>query len=383
MSRMLVTMFAGGGIKPTSGGVGTFILYLMNEWTTEPDAPKVRVIDTRGQGGKASMAVAFPKAVGLVAYLGATGRLGVMHIHMNSYGSTLRKGIICLLGRLLRAPGILHLHGSDFKEFFFGLSGLPRRAVRFVLNSAHEVIVLSESWREFLVADIGVDPRKISVILNGVRGPAQTDKPASQPGAPARIVFLGRIGERKGVPELIEAFRSPLLSARSWTATIAGDGPVEEFRTAVERAGLRDRVTLPGWLDRTATSDLLRQADIFVLPSHEEAMPIAILEAMAHRVAVVTTPVGAIPEFLTDGETALLVPAGNAGQLANAIARLIDDSDERCRIAAAGQRLFSERLHIRAVAERIQALYQSATNTTRGTEDPSQRASVRWVRNQR
>jgi glycosyltransferase involved in cell wall biosynthesis len=358
-------MFAGGGITHTSGGVGTLIRYLMDEWAVRPDAPQVRVIDTRGNGGNGCMGLYFLKAVGLLFALGATGRLGIMHIHMNANGSAVRKSMLSLLGNLFGAPVILHLHGADFREFYFSLPAAGRRAIRFVLNSARYVIVLGGGWREFLVANIGVEPYKIVVVPNGVPRPTDLGKTASGKtgltGREAvRIAFLGRLGTRKGVPELLAAFQSPKLLMRSWTATIAGDGPVEEFRAAVAKADLADRVTLPGWVDRDTTHALLRQSDIFVLPSHQEVMPIAILEALAHGVAVVTTPVGAVPEFLTDGQTALLVSPGAPDELANALARLIDDAEERCRLGAAGHQLFLDSLDISVIADCLLELYESA-----------------------
>jgi glycosyltransferase involved in cell wall biosynthesis len=226
--------------------------------------------------------------------------------------------------------------------------------------------VLGDNWREFLISDIGIAPQKIAIIVNGVPGPTATDRPVAAPGTDVRIVFLGQIGERKGVPELLAAFRTPRLLGKPWTATVAGDGEVDELRAAVAKAGLQDRVAVPGWVDRETASDLLRAADIFVLPSFFEAMPIAILEAMAHGVAVIATPVGAIPEFLTDGQTALLVPPGASDKLADAIARLIDDVSERQRLGAAGHQVFRDRFDISVSAGRILALYESSMRPTRG-----------------
>jgi glycosyltransferase involved in cell wall biosynthesis len=353
-------MFAGGGITHTSGGVGTLIRYLMDEWTVRPEPPQVRVIDTRGTGGNGGMVLHFLKSVGLVLASGATGRLGIMHIHMNANGSAVRKSMLCLLGNLFGAPVILHLHGADFREFYFRLPAAGQKILRFVLNSARYVIVLGGGWREFLVANIGVEPHKIVIVPNGVPRPTEAAKPALASRESVHITFLGRLGARKGVPELLEAFQSPQLLTRSWTATIAGDGQVEEFRAAAAKVGLKDRVTLPGWVDRDTAHGLLRRSEIFVLPSHQEAMPIAILEALAHGLAVVATPVGAIPEFLTDGQTAVLVPPGAPRELADALARLIDDADERRRLGAAGYQLFLNSLDISVIAERLLKLYDAA-----------------------
>ncbi len=360
-----VLMFAGGGTTHASGGVGTFIQYLIQEWATTPGAPQVRVIDTRGQGGMASMGLHFLKAVGQLLYLGVLGRIDLMHIHMSAYGSALRKGILTLLGALLGIPVIVHMHGSNFREFYFNLPGRCQKLLGFVLNRARFVIVLGSGWRDLLISDLHVAQERIAVIFNGVPRPADVGGTELSCDEIARIVFLGQLGERKGVPDLLAAFQSPRLLSKHWTATIAGDGAVEEFRAAVAEAGLGDRVMLPGWVDSHAANDLLRRADIFVLPSHFEAMPIAILEALAHGVAVVATPVGAIPEFLTDGQNAVLVPPGAPDQLADAIARLIEDANERRRLGVAGREIFRDRFDIRVAAERVLALYGSAMQPTR------------------
>ena len=359
---MRVTMFAGGGLAHTSGGVGTFIRYLEDEWATLPRGPKVRVIDSYGTGSKVGMACHFSWAVVCLLVMGATGRIDILHVHMTFGGRALRKGILTILGNVLRIPVIVHMHGSNFQESFAGLPGFAQRALRFALSKARHIIVLGNSSRDFLVAEAGVSPEKIAIIFNGVPGPEEVVRPSSPPGGRVQIVFLGRLGERKGVPDLLAAFRSPQLLSRAWKATIAGDGPVAEWRAAVVQAGLQDRVVVPGWLNRDATSDLLRTADIFVLPSHFEAMPVAILEALAHRVAVVTTPVGAIPEFLSDGQNAVLVPPGAPDQLASALARLIDDPGERSRLGAAGHQVFRDRFDISVAANQILALYQDAAH---------------------
>jgi glycosyltransferase involved in cell wall biosynthesis len=357
-------MFAGGGLAHTSGGVGTYIRYLKDEWATHAGAPCVRVIDTRGDGGKAGMVRHFPWAVLCLLGLGAIGRIDLLHIHMSAYGSALRKGFLTILGSMLGIPVILHMHGSNFGAFFAKLPGSGRRALRFALNRARHIIVLGDGWREFLIAEAGVMPQKIVVIYNGVPGPTDIGQASSRLGDAVQIIFLGQLGERKGVPELLSALQSPLLLSRSWKATIAGDGEVDESRAVVANAGLQDRVTIPGWLDRDQAAQLLRKADIFVLPSHFEAMPIAILEAMAHRVAVIATPVGAIPEFLKDGQNALLIPPGAQEKLADAIARLIDDPDERSRLGAAGHQMFRDRFDISVAANQILELYQSAVPTS-------------------
>jgi glycosyltransferase involved in cell wall biosynthesis len=368
--RKLVVMFAGGGITHMSGGVGTFIRYLIDEWAPKSDAPRIKVIDTHGGGGKALMALHFLKAIVFLLSMGVIGRIDLMHVHMSAYGSAVRKGVLILIGRLLGIPIIVHMHGSNFHKFYATLPSPCQTILKFILNQAQYVIVLGDNWRASLINELSVAPQRIVVIFNGVPLPPRAKVPSIVRSSGIRIVFLGNIGERKGVPELVEALQSPGLLSKPWTATIAGDGEVEECRTTIRKVGLADRVSVPGWVDRDGASELLREADIFVLPSHFEAMPIAILEALAHGVAVIATPVGAIPEFLTDGVTAILVPPGDPGKLAAALERLSDDVEERERLAAAGHLVFRERFDISVAADRILALYASAMQS-----GPSQAAA--------
>ncbi|MDQ2804458.1 MAG: glycosyltransferase family 4 protein, partial [Pseudomonadota bacterium] len=192
-----VAMFNGGGFSHIGGGVGVVTRNLLDEWEGRPEVFPVDVIDTRGQGGAVGGMVAFLRAISRLVGLRARGRLGLVHVHMAERGSVVRKCSLALLGRLLGVPTVFHLHGAQFQEFVEGLPNIGKRAIRFSLNSAPYVIVLGETWRRYLVADLGVAPEKIRVIYNGVPSP---NCPAKLPSASevARILFLGRLGDRKG-----------------------------------------------------------------------------------------------------------------------------------------------------------------------------------------
>jgi len=355
-------MLAGGGLAHTSGGVGTLIQYLRESWSGQVGAPETRVIDTRGQGGRTAGGIRFAAAAAQMAGLCVAGRIDLVHAHMTTRGSVLRKCALCAVAMRLGVPVVVHMHGADFFAFYRRLGPGARKRVCRVLRGARQVIVLGTGWRDFLVRELGLDPARIAIVVNGVPCPAPAHRPAQGPGAPVRILFLGRIGDRKGVPELVAALANPGLRARTWRATIAGDGEVGRFTALAGRLGLSDRIDLPGWVDRAQTAALLAQADILVLPSHHEALPMAIIEALAHRVAVVATPVGVIPEFLTDDVDALLVPPGSPDALADALTRLIDDPSARARLADNGHAVFCERLDIAVTARLTLAIYGEATS---------------------
>jgi glycosyltransferase involved in cell wall biosynthesis len=350
-----VLVLAGGGLTHVSGGVGTLMRNLIEAWSQSGNPPAVRVVDTRGTGGWLTALLCFLRALWLVIGLCATGRAQLIHAHMTTRGSALRKALFCAAARLFRVPVILHMHGADFAEFHQSLHPLPRAMLNAAIRGAGRVIVLGRSSRDFLVTRANVPEDAIDIVPNGVPRRRWAARSAH---APAHILFLGRLCARKGVPELIAALASPVLRNREWRATLAGDGDPAPFRAMLSWYGLERKVALPGWADPKQAELLLAEADILVLPSHHEAMPIAVLEALAAGVAVIATPVGVIPEFLEHEVNALLVPPGVSAELAAAIARLLDDAPLRQRLVSAGAAIFDEHLEIGRAAARIAELYR-------------------------
>src|SRR5436305_1918660 len=163
-----------------------------------------------------------------------------------------------------------------------------------LFRGAALVVVLGRGDAGLLQTRFGVAPTRIAVMHNAVPAPAPPVAPRS--GASVHIVFLGRLSERKGVPELIAALADPKLAALPWRATLAGDGDLARYRAAAAEAGIAARIDFPGWLDRAGTERLLREADVLVLPSYDEGMAMSVLEGLAYALRVVCTAVGALAE---------------------------------------------------------------------------------------
>jgi glycosyltransferase involved in cell wall biosynthesis len=362
----VVCMLVPGGLE-YAGGMGRWAGYLLGAWSQNGAArPPIVIIDTRGRGSRLIGVLAFPRALAQLAGYFLRGRLALIHANLASRGSTVRKCVVTYLASWLGIPVVIHLHGAFFDRFYRGLGPFAQKRVQGMFARASAVLVLGEVWRRFLVDTVGVADAKVAILFNGVPEPREARRPA-RPGAPCRIVMLGRLGARKGVPELLAALDSATLRARDWRATLAGDGEVEATRRQVEDLGLAGRVNLPGWIDAGRAARLLSEADILVLASHAENMPLSVLEALAHGVAVVATPVGTTPEILENGVSALLVPAGDAAALADALARLIDDTDLRARIAASGHAVFRRHLDIVRAADFLAELYHAQAPMQRTT----------------
>lgn len=342
-----------GGIR-ANGGIGRMVSYFSRTWSVA-DAPMV-VVDSYGLGGKARMPAIYALAFTRLTAAATLGRIGMLHVHMAERASVLRKGLVVHLGHAFEIPVVLHLHGADFADFCRGLSPRGRRMVREMVHKADAVVTLGHYWRDFAMAELELPAERVTVLHNAVPGPETV--PARDHGGPCRILFLGVLGPRKGVPSLLRALASPALRGFSWQATLAGNGEVRESQARAAELGIGDRLRFTGWVGEDEARRLLAWADLLVLPSRNEGLPMAILEAMAWGLPVVSTPVGAIPDAIEHGINGFLVPVGDDVALAAALAQLVEDPPLRHRMGAAARQRWARDFDITAYNHRLEALFR-------------------------
>jgi glycosyltransferase involved in cell wall biosynthesis len=329
---------------------------------------KVSVMDPRGRSQHPALSV-FPlvRAWFWLVMLALRSRVDVAHINISSHGSSIRKPILLWTCRLFRIPVVLHLHASEYAQFFGALPGPLKAILRRTFASADAVVVLGSQYRDYVCNELEVPSTNVKVILNGAPAPSRPPTlRMRRPEDPLRILFLGRIGTRKGVPEALAALAHPRLRAESWIAAFAGDGEIERYRAQAGDLGIDDRVTFPGWVDTACTESLLAESDLLLLPTHAEGLPMSVLEAFGHGVPVISTPVGAIPDVVEDGFNGLLVPAGDSNALAAALLRLIHDGPLLLQMAGNARRTWEERLDIASYTSQLVACWR-AISTHRST----------------
>ncbi|MET3996358.1 glycosyltransferase involved in cell wall biosynthesis [Bradyrhizobium sp. S3.9.2] len=330
--------------------------------TIEQQQPHLNVeasrLVTRGQRGLIVAQFVFAIALLKFAWLVLFRRIDVLHIHLSNWGSSYRKTVVGAAARLLRVPYVVHLHGSGFDEFLAVAPTRLARAVDLLFLKSVQIVVLGEYWAHAVLMRVPQVRDKITVLPNATK---LSSKPQLQaPDSRIRITCLGQLGERKGTPQLIAALQ--MLSQRQdWTATIAGDGSVEESRRAVAKHGLVGRVLIPGWLSSEQADDLLCKTDILALPSYAENLPMVILEAFAHGVPVISTPVGAIPEVIAPERNGFLVPAGDVSALSRAIERLIEDPELRLRLGSTAREDQAQRYEINSYVEKLTVVWRKAS----------------------
>ncbi|MES2159785.1 MAG: glycosyltransferase family 4 protein [Pseudomonadota bacterium] len=283
------------------------------------------------------------------------GRVGLLHVHVASRASFWRKCPLFLLAFVWRVPAILHLHGAEFAVFYGQECGPLRRAlVRGVFNRCSQVVVLSGQWQQW-VQGIGVTAPVRAVYNPVLLPPAASDWGARQAG---QLLFLGRLGPRKGSYDLLAAIARVVAAQPALTALLGGDGELAQTAARADALGIAAHVKLLGWVGGADKQALLDQAMVYVLPSYNEGLPMSVLEAMAAGMPVISTPVGGIPEAVSDGVEGYLVAPGDVAALAERIERLLTEPGLAERMGAAARRKVATTFSAEAVLPRIEELYQ-------------------------
>ncbi|WP_051378777.1 glycosyltransferase family 4 protein [Derxia gummosa] len=342
---------------PMGGGMYKVMDYLVQAQHQYPGSPELRILDSRG-GGR----VWFTPLVLIQAFLKLfwnrlLGNIAGVHVNVAERLSVVRKGLIIVVAHHIGLPVVLHLHAAQLHHFYRGVPGWAKALMRYVFACANEVVVLGHAGKRFVVEDLKVPESRISILINGVPGPAQRPEPRRHDG-PVHIVFLGNLLERKGVTDLLNALARPELANLNWKATFAGGGEVEKYRAAVAERGLQDRVSFPGWHNQEQAGALVSTADVLALPSYDEGLPLVILEALGRTTAVLCTPVGEIPDELTDGKNAVFVTPGDVPGIAAALVDLINDADKRIALAIAGRELYEQRYAMGVFFRNVLAIYR-------------------------
>ncbi len=317
---------------------------------------------TRGSGHIVFAPVYFASFLLRMLVLRALGRLDLVHINLSSVGSTLRKLQVARLCRWLGVPYLIHLHGGAYPTYWKDDNSRLSRAILTMFNGAARVIVLGEVWRRFVTERAPEATSRIVVLPNAAPRPTL---PHTGGGDRVHILFLGQLNADKGVPQLGEAL-ARIHGNPHWRATLAGDGHLEEARARAVELGIADRTDLPGWVDSSRVAELIASADILVLPSFIENLPLSIIEGMASGLAVIATPVGAVEDLIVDGHTGLIVPPGDVDALTAALTRLVEDSQLRARLGAAAMAVHAQRLELGLYARTVSRLWRDVITATRG-----------------
>lgn len=283
-----------------------------------------------------------------------SSRARIVHLHSSSFTGFYEKGFLALLAKLAGKKAILHLHGGGFQKFWD--ASHAKWLIAWILRSMDAVLVLSEGWK---AAVLRMSPSSQPTIIPTSIPTGRYYPPLVREDAGLRVVFVGWMDRNKGIFDLLEAVAGLHARWPDLRVDMIGSGrDMGAFKVQVEERGLAAAFRIHGWVDESVKVDKLRSSDIFVLPSHVEGLPTALLEAMAAGLPVVSTTVGAIPEVVRQHVEGELVAPRSPGLLADALVRLCEDHDARSRYGHAAAARAQAEYDIERSAERVAALYR-------------------------
>lgn len=350
MSRKHVLMLGVG--LDTPGGITAVVRRyreagLFERWD-------VRYVATYEKPGMPTQLRMMSRATLAVLGMLLRGEVRLVHVHSASRGSFWRKSVFCALARLFRVPYIFHLHSGEFPVFYGQECGRMAQAwVRRTLRGAARVVALTEGWRAALQA---IEPSiRLTVLGNPVAVPERL--PVLRETV-SEVLFLGRLREKKGVFDLVRAMPTILAAHPGLRFVMAGDGELEKVRELARSLKVEHALVLPGWIDGDEKDAALARADIFVLPSYFEGLPVGVLEAMAAGVPIVSTTVGGIPDIVQTEKHALLVEPGDVPALSEAIVRLAGDGALRVALREAAFDHARAHFSDKQVLSKLEAMYR-------------------------
>mgnify|MGYP000789623931 CR=1 FL=1 len=264
-------------------------------------------------------------ATALIEYLILLPFYDIVHIHIATTQSAKRKRLFFYPAKWLGKKIIFHFHPSNEKFLF---ESYNKKLYKHLFSQADLVLVLSEQWRRWIGGALGLSER-IEVQYNPCPIVNRREDKRMK-----KILFAGTIIPRKGYETLLRSFALIADSYPDWTVTFAGNGEIENGKRIAAELNIGERVRFLGWVSGDDKDRVFQEASIYCLASDGEGFPMGVLDAWAYGVPCVMTPVGGIPDIVSDGENGLVFPVGDVEALAEKLETLIVNVDLRKQIVS-------------------------------------------------
>ena len=345
LSKKILTL---GVSKTTYGGMTAVLV------SYEKCFEQMRFIPTWRLGNKVTKAgYAFQAIVRCLFLLLFDKRIKILHIHGAANASFYRKEVFIKMGKRFGRKVIFHQHAADFKAFFEQSN--DKQHIIDTINLCDKLIVLSQSWKAYF-ASISVVQEKICILNNIVFPPSDiTNRKAD---CKLHLLYLGEVSNRKGIYDLLNVLKENKdYFKNKIILRIGGNSVNGDVNVFIAENDLSSFVKYEGWVSGTKKMKCLEWADVYILPSYNEGLPIAILEAMSYSHPVISTNVGGIPEILHSYENGILMEAGNKEQIKNALMFFIENPE---KISEYGKNAYNtvQPFFPESVFERLNAIYQ-------------------------
>lgn len=262
-------------------------------------------------------------------------KIEVVHIHSASGTSFWRKSYAIKIAKLMGKKVVFHCHGGGFKEF--RLSNTKK--VDAILSKADCVVCLSGEWNNYFQS---IGCRHIVTIKNVIGEPNIENV---EKNGLVHFLFLGLICDNKGIFDVLKVIGDHKQELQNRIVLhIGGNGQTDRLLLTIKELGIETLVRFEGWVDKEKKRYLLNLADVYILPSFIEGVPISILEAESYHKPVITTNVGGIPSIVKNRESGVFITPGNHEEIYQVMKMLAESEDIRRKYGEAGYRISQDYL---------------------------------------
>lgn len=233
-----------------------------------------------------------------------------------------------------KLTGIPYSFTAHSTDIYFNQTMLGEK-----IQKSRFVVTISEYNKIFLLNKyVNIPKEKIKIVHCGINSSIYKKKSIRKTSTPFQVICVARLEKIKGHKYLIDALAQLKTQNIDFRCSLVGDGELRQnVQDQIDRLNLNDTVTILGFKTHDQVVELLSQADVFVLSSLSEGIPVAAMEAMAASLPVVATAVSGVPELVGNNKTGILVPSQNSAELAEALLTLYNNRDLGIEMGIAGR----------------------------------------------
>lgn len=309
-------------------------------------------VSTHIEKNKCFLILYFGLAYLRILFLVMTKHIQIAHLHTAERGSFYRKAFLVRAFNFFGVKTIMHHHAAEFELFYNGLSEKRKKYVKHILETVDLNLVLSRN----LISSITdkAPGAKVEVLYNAV--PVLDVNPYNKKAK--NILFLGRLGERKGTYDLLKVVNAIDLDIdKNICFYLCGDGEIDEVKRKVKELKIGHRIAHIGWIDGKQKELYKLKTIIHVLPSYNEGLPMSILETMAYGIPSISTNVASIPEILKDSENGFLIEPGDTNALKFRLKELIDNEALRTKFSNKSYKLIRNQFSLNSNMKKLIYIY--------------------------
>jgi glycosyltransferase involved in cell wall biosynthesis len=331
----------------TKGGIGAVLDLYAQQFNS------FEVLYTYPENKSVSRFPFYLKALyNLIQKLWSDPSIDIVHIHTASNGSFYRKSIALLIAKTHAKKTIMHIHGGGFKEFY-NSSLLKNIFIKPILKSADQVICLSDVWYEYFSKQLQL--KNAVVLPNPIAMPHNQVK--EKITNRIELIYFGAVVSTKGIFDLVNYLTTNRYFIEGKILLhVCGEGDLEKLRSIVELHQIYEQVIIHGWISGSTKSKLFQQADVFILPSFAEGLPMSILEAMSFGKPIIATNVGGVPSLVHPQYNGWLYAPNKIQDLTQVFEELFSNLD-LLKVYGQNSRKMSLPYDIQNVTQKLQHIY--------------------------